>query len=112
MSEPVARLFHLALAADWRAAQQAGAYRGSTLGRTLEEEGFVHMSYAHQVPGVLAGYFANVAEPLVLLEVEPSLLDVPVRVETPPGEAQAFPHVYGTIPVGAVVAVHPDPRAH
>ena len=109
MAHP-ARLFHLALAADWRAAEHAGEYRMSTLGRTLEDEGFVHMSYAHQVPGVLAAHFAEQAEPLVLLEVEPALLDVPVRVETPPGEAQAFPHVYGPIPVTAVVAVHPDPR--
>lgn len=110
MTTPAARLFHLALDTDWRQALEAGDYRVSTRGRTLEEEGFVHMSFAHQVPGVLAAYFADDPEPLVLLEVEPTLLDVPIRVETPPGELQAFPHVYGPIPLGAVVAVHPDPR--
>jgi glutathione S-transferase len=33
-------LFHLALRRDWEAAQAAGESRVSTLGRTLEQDGF------------------------------------------------------------------------
>ena len=101
------RLFHVALLADWEAAQQAGDYRVSTIGRSLEDEGFLHASFAHQWRGVLAAYYAGVDEPLVLLEVDPDLLDVPVVVETPEGADQAFPHLYGPLPVAAVVDVHP-----
>ena len=103
-------LFHVALAADWEAARQAGDYRVSSLGRTLAEEGFLHASYAHQWPGVLAAYYADVAEPLVLLEIDPDRLAVPVVVEAPTGSqpgAEQFPHVYGPLPVDAVVAVTP-----
>ena len=101
-------LFHVALLADWEAAQQAGNYRVSTLGRTLEDEGFLHASFAHQWQGVHDAYYARrVDEPLVLLEVDPDLLDVPVVVETPEGADQAFPHLYGPLPVAAVVDVRP-----
>jgi uncharacterized protein (DUF952 family) len=98
-------LFHLALRRDWEAAKEAGEYRVSTRGRTLAEEGYLHASYAHQWQGVRAAYYADVTEPLVLLEVDPALLDVPVVVEVPAGGDEAFPHVYGPLPVAAVVAV-------
>ncbi len=107
------RIFHIALTTDWAQAVAAGEYRVSTLGRTLEEEGFLHMSYDAQWAGVLAAYYRDVTEPLVLLEVDPDRVGSPVVVEPPPGApegAEAYPHVYGPLPVEAVVAVHPDPR--
>jgi len=99
------RLFHLALRRDWEAAREAGEYRVSTRGRTLAEEGFLHASYAHQWQGVRDAYYADVSEPLVLLVVDPALLDVPVVEEVPAGGDEAFPHVYGPLPVAAVVTV-------
>jgi uncharacterized protein (DUF952 family) len=101
------RLFHLALRRDWEEAQQAGEYRVSTRGRTLAEEGFRHASYAHQWHGVRDAYYADVTEPLVLLEVDPALLDVPVVEEVPAGGDEVFPHIYGPLPVTAVVDVRP-----
>jgi uncharacterized protein (DUF952 family) len=100
-------LFHVALRRDWEAAQQAGDYRVSTVGRTLEEEGFLHASYEHQWQGVHDAFYAGVDEPLVLLEIDPALLDVPVVVEVPDGAHQAFPHIYGPLPVAAVVVARP-----
>jgi uncharacterized protein (DUF952 family) len=102
--ETAEHLFHLALASDWAAAQAAGDYRVSTLGRTLEQEGFIHASYAHQVQGVRDAFYRDVTEPLVLLEIDPGRLDVPVVVEVPEGADQAFPHVYGPVPVTSVVS--------
>jgi uncharacterized protein (DUF952 family) len=99
------RLFHLALRRDWEAAKEAGEYLVSTRGRTLAEEGFLHASYGHQWQGVRDAYYADVTEPLVLLEVDPALLGVPVVEEVPAGGDEAFPHVYGPLPVAAVVAV-------
>ena len=103
------RLFHVALHRDWEAAQEAGEYRVSTRGRTLGEEGFLHASYAHQWQGVRDAYYVDVTEPLVLLEVDPAMLDVPVVEEVPVGGDEAFPHVYGPLPVAAVVAVRELP---
>jgi uncharacterized protein (DUF952 family) len=105
------RLFHLALRRDWEAAREseAGDYRVSTRGRTLAEEGFLHASYAHQWQGVRDAYYADVTEPLVLLEVDPALLEVPVLEEVPAGGDEAYPHVYGPLPVSAVVSVRELP---
>lgn len=100
-------LFHLALRRDWEAAQRHGEYRISTLGRTLEDEGFLHASYRLQVEGVRSRFYAEVTEPLVLLEIDPDRLDVPVVEEVPDGADEAFPHIYGPLPVAAVVGVRP-----
>lgn len=100
-------IHHLALVTDWEAARAAGTYTVSTRGASLEEVGFVHCSTAEQWRGVRERFYADVpAEELVLLTIDPTGLDV--RYEPPvPGGAggELFPHVYGAIPVSAVVAV-------
>lgn len=100
-------IFHLALASDWQSALAAGDYRISSLGRSLAEEGFLHACYRHQVDGVRARYYAEVTEPLLLLEIDPSLLDQPLVVETPEGADEGYPHIYGPLSVTAVVRTHP-----
>src|SRR3954471_7319265 len=70
-------LYHLALAADWEQARRDGEYRVSTLGTSLDQEGFIHPSWSHQVAGVAARFYAAVTEPLVLLEIDEAALDVP-----------------------------------
>ncbi|MFC7493689.1 MULTISPECIES: DUF952 domain-containing protein [unclassified Nocardioides] len=102
------RIFHIATLADWEAAQESGGYRTSTRGVTLEEQGFIHASSAEQWRGVLAAFYADVTEPLVLLEIDTELLDVPVVEEPPgPGIEETFPHVYGELDPAAVVGVTP-----
>ena len=102
------RIFHIATLADWEAAQASGAYRTSTRGVTLEQEGYIHASRADQWEGVRAAFYADVTEPLVLLEIDTDLLDVPVVEEIPaPGMTETFPHVYGAISPAAVVGVRP-----
>jgi uncharacterized protein (DUF952 family) len=105
-------IFHVAFESDWQAAERAGEYRVSTVGRSLDDEGFIHASHEHQVDGVLRRYYSDVAEPLVLLGIDPGLLGCEVREEAPPGSPERFPHIYGPIPAGAVVDVRPvDPGA-
>ena len=100
-------IYHLALVADWEAAQQSGDYRISTRGRTLAEEGFIHASRREQVQGVLDAFYAG-AGPLLLLEIDPARLTSDVRVdEVAPGVT--FPHIYGPINLDAVVSVTPLP---
>jgi uncharacterized protein (DUF952 family) len=102
------RIFHIATLADWTAARESGAYTTSTRGVTLEQEGYIHASRADQWEGVRARFYADVTEPLVLLEIETDLLDVPVVEEVAaPGTTETFPHVYGAIRPAAVVDVRP-----
>ncbi len=98
-------IHHIALASDWREALVVGEYRGSTLGRSLAEEGFVHAAFAHQLAGVAARYYRDVTEPLVLLAIDETRLAAPWRVESAPGGEEGFPHVYGPVEVAAVTAV-------
>jgi len=101
------RIFHIATAADWRAAQEAGTYTTSTRGRTLAEEGFIHASRGDQWPAVRERFYADVDEPLLLLVIETDLLDVPVVEEEVAGTGQTFPHVHGPLRPGAVVQAVP-----
>ena len=100
------RIFHVATRADWDAARASGAYTTSTYGVSLEQEGFIHASRADQWEDVRRRYYGDVAEPLVLLEVETDLLEVPVVEEPPaPGVTETYPHIYGPITPAAVVGV-------
>ncbi|MBP2707948.1 DUF952 domain-containing protein [Microbispora sp. RL4-1S] len=101
-------IYHLTLARDWAEARAAGEYRVSTLGRSLEEEGFIHASAdLEQARGVAGRFYRDVADPLVLLEIDETRLGCPVRFEVPEGMTEAFPHVYGPVPVAAVVSATP-----
>lgn len=103
-------IFHIARSADWAAARTAGAYRVSTRDRTLAEEGFIHCSAGHQVAGVARAFYAG-AEDLVLLEIDPGLVGVPIRWEAAVAGGEEYPHVYGPLPVAAVVSARPfDPN--
>ena len=104
-------IYHCALVADWQAAQSgqsdqtAGEYTVSSRGRTLEQEGFVHAGYAEQISGVLQRFYADVAEPMCLLVIDPDKLGTPMIAENLTGGTELFPHIYGPIPVTAVVEV-------
>lgn len=100
----MAELFHLTEPEIWAAAVRAGEYRMSTRGRTLAEEGFIHCSLRHQVRGVADALYADV-DHLVLLVIDDSRLAGPVRFEVPEPGAEAYPHIYGPLPVGAVSEV-------
>ncbi|WP_187281159.1 DUF952 domain-containing protein [Nonomuraea sp. C10] len=93
-------IHHLALATDWTHAQHTGEYRISTLGRTLDQEGFIHCSRDHdQLRTVHATYYSHVTEPLLILDIDPTGLDI--RHEN------GYPHLYGPLPTTAVTRTRP-----
>ena len=94
-------IFHITEASQWYAAAATGVYTGSTRGKTLDEVGFIHCSYDHQVQGVADFAYKDVTEPLVLLTIDQTLVTAPIKVE------QEFPHIYGPLTVDAVIAVDP-----
>lgn len=103
------RIFHIATDADWRRTLETGTYSTSTVGRTLEEEGFIHASRREQVQGVFDRYYRGLGEHLVLLTIDPArLTGAEVRVEAVGDDT--YPHVYGPINRTAVVDVVPLDR--
>ena len=97
-------LYHLTFAADWAASRPSGLHAMSGRGMTLEQQGFVHLCFADQVPGVVSRYWQEPTAPVVLLTVDPDLLPHAVVLENTSGGAERFPHFYGPLPVTAVVA--------
>ncbi len=100
-------IYHLTFTQDWDAAVSVGSYRISGRGMTLEAEGFLHFSYASQLAGVAGRFWRDPGAPVVLLTVDPELLASPVVAENTGGGRELFPHVYGPLPVTAVVSVTP-----
>ena len=95
------RIYHIAMLADWQQAKTLGRYTTSTYGASLDDVGFIHAARREQVAGVVAAHYADVEEPILLLEIETDLLDVPWREDDVDGER--FPHIYGPLTTAAVV---------
>jgi glutathione S-transferase len=108
-------LYHLALRSEWRAAREAGVYRRSTRGRSLEEVGFIHLSAAHQVQATAGRFYGDLpAGELVLLVVDPKRLaaaGLELRWEPAQGSGELggelFPHLFGPLPLEAVLLAEP-----
>ncbi|WP_328357139.1 DUF952 domain-containing protein [Streptomyces sp. NBC_00445] len=100
-------ILHITERSLWDAARARGTYEMSTRGRTLQDEGFIHCSTRAQLPRVAEFLYGSYdgADELVVLVIDPERLDVPLKYEAPEAGAEEFPHVYGPVPVGAVVDV-------
>lgn len=97
------RIFHVARAADWRLAQRSGSYTVSTVGRSLDEVGYIHAARREQVRGVFERFYRDVPGPLLLLAIDTDLLESP-WLEEPVG-GDTFPHIHGPLNTSAVIGV-------
>lgn len=98
-------LVHLCGARDW----QAAAGSGRLAPESLLTSGFVHLSTQEQAHLPATRLFAG-RHDLLAVYVDPRRLEAPLRWE--PGLPQdppsmRFPHLYGPLPVSAVVEVRP-----
>ena len=102
-------IFHVTTRAEWEAAEAVGSYRMSTKGATLDEVGFIHASSAEQLPRVAAFLYAGSDQPLVVLELDDDgIRRSGIRIPWEDGgDGELFPHIYGAIDTGFVVAAHP-----
>jgi len=98
--------FHIAREVDWEQATADGAYRVSTLNKRMEEVGYIHLSFAHQVKQVADALYRG-REDLLLLEIDPAELKSPLIVEDLDGSGERFPHVYGELNLDAVQGTRP-----
>ena len=96
-------IYTLVRAADWAAAEAAGAYGGSA---DDARDGFLHFSSAAQVRGSADKHRAGVAD-LLLVEADAAALGDALRWEAASGSSRPglFPHLYGALPLAAVTQV-------
>jgi len=97
-------IYHICRRAEWAAAQAAGVYVGSSQDRA---DGFIHFSAAAQVIASAAKHRAGQAD-LLLLAVDGTALGPALRWEASRGGA-LFPHLYGSLPMTAVIWAMPLP---
>ncbi|MGQ5264782.1 DUF952 domain-containing protein [Micromonospora sp. ZYX-F-536] len=97
-------IYKLLPATEWADALAAGTFTGTALDR---ESGFIHLSGPDQVVRTARRFFTG-AIGLTLLSVEDDRLGEALRWESSQG-GQLFPHLYGPLPVTAVVAARPLP---
>lgn len=100
-------IYTLVRGADWRAAEAAGAYRGSPDDR---RDGFLHFSTAAQLRASAAKHRAGEAD-LWMVEAEAAALGAALRWEPAAGGSRPglFPHLYAPLPVSAVRRTVPVP---
>ena len=103
MSHPPAVLLHLISSDEWSSAKTEGELRPES----LSSVGFIHLSTPEQVH-LPANRLYRGRDDLLLLHIDPARLDAPIRwesgVATDP-ESMLFPHLYGALPVSAVINV-------
>src|SRR4051794_12587961 len=87
---------------EWAHAQVARVFSGSPDDR---RDGFIHFSTAEQLTATIERHFAGVTG-LVVLEVETQAVGAALRWEPSRGGA-LFPHLYGELPLSAVVRAIP-----
>jgi uncharacterized protein (DUF952 family) len=103
MSHRPAVLVHLCPTDEWSSAR----IRGELRPKSLTSVGFIHLSTPEQVH-LPANRLYRDRDDLVLLHIDPARLDSPIRwelgVATDP-DSMLFPHLYGALPVSAVINV-------
>ena len=91
-------IFHICRKDEWDAAQANGIYSGSSQDRA---DGYIHFSASNQVKESAAKHRAGQDE-LVLLLVDVDLLGKALKWEPSRG-GELFPHLYGDLPIYAVL---------
>lgn len=91
-------IYHIVLPEIWEAFD-TGLYRV----QTLETEGFIHCSYAHQLDAVIERYYSG-TNSIVVMEIETERLMSRVLSEPSTGN-ELYPHIYGPINRDSIVRV-------
>lgn len=98
----MASIYKIVSEAEWRAAERAGVFEGSGIDL---KDGYIHFSTAEQARETAAKHFAGQTD-LLLVAVDADLPDL--KWEVSRGGA-LFPHLYASLPMGAVTRVVPLP---
>ncbi len=93
-------VYHITSAEQITRASAMGEYTPSA----FASDGFIHCSYSHQIRQVANVRFLGRVD-LVLLEIDRARLFCTVLDENLEGGKDLYPHVYGPLPMSAVVRI-------
>lgn len=92
-------IYHIITADAW-ASQEA---KDVISADSLTTEGFIHCSFRDQIDGVIARYYKNQGE-LMLLQIDADLLTSELKIE-PSTNSELYPHIYGVINKNAIAGI-------
>ena len=97
-------ILHITTRSQWEKAILLGTYYNSS----LEEEGFIHCSTQQQILRSASEYYHGQSD-LLLLCISSSKVKPPVVYEDSYKKGAAYPHIYGSLNLDAVMHVFDFP---
>ena len=97
-------IYKIVTTEQWDEALSAGVFKGAPVDLA---DGYIHFSTAEQVEETAAKHFSG-GEGLLLVSVSRAALGNPL-VDEPSRGGALFPHLYGDLPLSAVLSVAPLP---
>lgn len=94
------QIYHIVTPEIWDKFKDETDYEAAS----LQTEGFIHCSYAHQLEAVLERYYKD-AEKVLILTIEPDLLTSELIAEPSTG-GEIYPHIYGKINRAAIIDIN------
>ncbi len=92
-------IYHIVLPEIWKEFEGEEFYEAES----LESEGFIHCSFAHQLEDVLERYYSG-AKKVLVLEIDSEKLSSKL-VNEPSTNEEIYPHIYGKIDISAVIGM-------
>jgi uncharacterized protein (DUF952 family) len=89
-------IYHITTHMLWQAAGE------TYLPPSFSQDGFIHCSLQEQLPAVATRHFPGQTG-LLLLQIDPLLVDAKIIYEDLYQAGELFPHIYGALPRSAVV---------
>ncbi len=91
-------IYKIAEVKDWEAAQSSKYFESSD----LSVEGFIHCCTLQQIEYVLKKHFKDKKD-LLILEIDESKISTLLKWEDLGNRGEEFPHIYGSLPVSAIL---------
>ena len=101
---PMTTVYKIVAADLWQAAEDSGVFTGAGIDLN---DGFIHLSTGAQARRTAQLYFAG-QDNLVLVAIDGASLGDALKYE-PSRDGDLFPHLYGSLPLTAVLSVRPLP---
>ena len=100
-STPTTTIYKILSIEEWAEFQNSGIFRGNPLD---QQDGYIHMSYYEQVNKTVQKFFFGRESEIRLVHVDTTLLfENELRPERNKPGGDMYPHIYGTIPIKAVI---------
>jgi uncharacterized protein (DUF952 family) len=98
-------IYHILAAAEWESALRDPVYAPLA----FAADKFIHCCKADQLEYVVEHYFRG-RQDLVILCIDPDMVNAPVKYEDLNGEGMSFPHIYGALNTNSVRNAVPVPH--